>query len=41
MERPEGKRPLGRPWSRWEGNAKIDLQMREVGKNGLDCLDPG
>jgi hypothetical protein len=28
--RPEGKRPLGRPWrSRWEDNIKLDL--REIG----------
>jgi hypothetical protein len=27
--RPEGRRPLGRPWLRWEYNIKIDLQ--EVG----------
>jgi len=24
--KPEGKRPLGRPRSRWEDNIKIDLQ---------------
>ena len=24
--RPEGKRPLGRPRRRWEGNIKMDLQ---------------
>ena len=29
MGKPEGKRPLGRPRRRWEGNIKIDLQ--EVG----------
>ena len=23
---PEGKKPLGRPRRRWEGNSKIDLQ---------------
>jgi hypothetical protein len=23
----EGKRPLGRLWSRWEGNIKLDLIM--------------
>ena len=27
--KPEGKRPLGRPRSRWEDNIKMDLQ--EVG----------
>jgi hypothetical protein len=31
--RPEGMRPLGRPWRRWEDNIKIDLQ--EVGC----CMD--
>ena len=29
MRRPEGKRPLGRPTQRWEGNIKMDHQ--EVG----------
>jgi len=24
--KPEGKRPLGRPRHRWEGNIKMDLQ---------------
>jgi len=27
--KPEGTRPLGRPWCRWEDNIKMDLQ--EVG----------
>jgi hypothetical protein len=27
--KPEGKRPLGRPWHRWEDNIQMDL--REVG----------
>jgi hypothetical protein len=26
MEKPEGKRPLGRPRRRREGNIKMDLQ---------------
>ena len=30
MGKPEGKRPLGRPRSRWEDNIKMDLQ--EVGR---------
>jgi hypothetical protein len=30
--KPEGKRPLGRPRRRWEGNIKLDLQ--EVGGDG-------
>ena len=29
VEKPEGKRPLGRPRHRWEDNIKMDLQ--EVG----------
>jgi hypothetical protein len=31
---PEGKRPLGRPRRRWEGNIKMDFQ--EVGCGGID-----
>jgi hypothetical protein len=31
---PEGKRPLGRPRCRWEGNIKLDLQ--EVGLGAID-----
>jgi hypothetical protein len=29
VEKPEGRRPLGRPRHRWEDNIKVDL--REVG----------
>ena len=29
--KPEGKRPLGRPRLRWEGNIKMDL--KEIGLN--------
>ena len=32
-----GKRPLGRPRRRWEGNIKIDLQ--EVGCGGMDWIE--
>ena len=32
VEKPEGKRPLGRPRCRWEDNIKMDLQ--EVGGGG-------
>jgi hypothetical protein len=32
--RPEGKRPLGRPRRRWEGNIKMDL--REIGIDGAN-----
>ena len=33
----EGKRPLGRPRSRWEDNIKMDLQ--EVGCGGMDWIE--
>ena len=32
--KPEGNRPLGRPWHRWEDNMKTDLQ--EVGCGVMD-----
>jgi hypothetical protein len=35
--KPEGKRPLGRPRHRWEGNLKIGFQ--EVGLGGMDWID--
>jgi hypothetical protein len=35
--KPEGKRPLGRPGRRWEGNMTMDLQ--EVGCGGMDWID--
>jgi hypothetical protein len=34
--KPAGKRPLGRPRHRWEGNIKMDLQ--EVGFGGMDWI---
>jgi hypothetical protein len=37
VEKPEGKRPLGRPRCRWEDNIKIDL--REIGWGGMDWID--
>ena len=36
MGKHEGKRPLGRPRSRWEDNIKMDLQ--EVGGGGMDWI---
>jgi hypothetical protein len=36
VEKPEGKRPLGRPSRRWEDN-KMDLQ--EVGRWGTDWIE--
>ena len=37
VEKPEGKRPLGRPTRRWEDNIKMDLQ--EVGCGGMDSIE--
>jgi len=31
LEKPKGKRPLGRPRHRWEDNIKMDLQEVECG----------
>jgi len=38
VRKPDGKRPLGRPSCRWEGNIEIDLQG--VGCRGMDWIDP-
>ena len=35
--KPEGKKPLGRPRSRWEENIKIDLQ--KVGCGDMDWIE--
>ena len=35
--KPEGKRPVGRPRSRWEDNIKMDLQ--EVGRGCGDWME--
>jgi hypothetical protein len=37
LEKPEGRRPLGRPRRRWMDNIKIDL--RETGWDGVDWVD--
>jgi len=34
--KPKGKRPLGRPRSRWKDNIKMNLQ--EVGCGGMDWI---
>ena len=36
VEKPEGKRPVRRPWHRWKDNIKMDL--REVGCEGMDWI---
>jgi hypothetical protein len=35
--KPQGKRPLGRPRRRWDGNINMDL--REIVWDGMDWLD--
>jgi hypothetical protein len=35
--KPEGKRSLGRPRSRWVNNIKMDV--REIGWDGVDWMD--
>jgi hypothetical protein len=35
--KPEGKRSLGRPRRRWDGNIRMDLQ--EVGCRGMDWFE--
>ena len=37
MGKPEEKRPLGRPRSRWEDNIKMDLE--EVGRGCGDWME--
>ena len=35
--KPTGKRPLGRPWRRWEDNIRMDLV--EIGINAGNWVD--
>ena len=35
--KPTGKRPLGRPWRRWEDSIRMDL--KEIGINAGKCVD--
>jgi hypothetical protein len=37
VEKPEGRRQLGRPWHRWEDNIRMDL--REVGCACVDWME--
>jgi hypothetical protein len=37
VEKPEGRRPLGRPRRRWVNNIKMDL--REIGWDDGDWID--
>jgi hypothetical protein len=36
VEKPEGKRPIGRPRRRWEDGIRMDL--REIGLGGVDRI---
>jgi hypothetical protein len=36
VEKPEGRRPLGRPRPRWEDN--IELDLREIGIDGANWI---
>ena len=36
LGKPEGKRPLGRPRSRWE---VIKMEFQEVGYGGMEWID--
>jgi hypothetical protein len=37
VAKPKGRRPLGRPRWRWVDNIEIDL--REIGWDGVDCTN--
>jgi hypothetical protein len=37
VEKPEGKRPLGKPRRSWADNIKMDL--RKIGWDGVDWID--
>jgi hypothetical protein len=37
VEKPEGKRPLGRPRCRWVNNIKMTI--REIGWGSMDWID--
>jgi hypothetical protein len=37
VEKPEGKRPLGRPRRRWVDNIK--MYLREIGWDGIDWIN--
>jgi hypothetical protein len=36
MGKPEGKRPIGRPWRRWEDGIRMDI--RETGWGSVDWI---
>jgi hypothetical protein len=42
VEKPEGKRPLARPRSRWEDGVRMDLRENDLGGwIGFDWLRTG
>jgi hypothetical protein len=41
VEKPEGKRPLGRPRRRWEDGIRMDLREIGLGGCGLDSTGSG
>jgi hypothetical protein len=41
VEKPEGKRPLGRRWSRWNDNIITGLRNNRLVSYGLDSYGSG
>jgi hypothetical protein len=41
VEKPDGKRPLGRPRRRWEDGIRMDLRETGLGGCGLDSTGSG
>jgi hypothetical protein len=41
VEKPEGRRPMGRPRRRWKDNIKLDLQEVGAGSWRLDGVGSG
>jgi hypothetical protein len=41
VDKPERKRPLGKPRRRWEDNIKMDLSENGMWGYGMDGADPG
>ena len=39
--KPEGKRPLGKPRNKWEGDIKMDIQEVRCGAHGMDRSGSG
>jgi hypothetical protein len=37
--KPDGKRPLGRPRLRWDGNTSIRMEVQEVGCRVMDWIE--